>query len=214
MNYLIAFILLITAFNTQAQTCTRIHYELTATVNGQEDRNYTEITTCGNKSVTTTKNGVISSKYIVNPAEKRKLLLLDRGGLSKTYTVLPTSDGDTIRKSNKKIKDEDFHFTGEFKTIAGYACEGFTLTLPGGETATGYLARGLKVEMVWSEMTPLFQSKWGMVMECSMINNAGMPVTLTVTQIETGLDIGDAYFSTVVPEGYSDLMEEMGMPHE
>jgi hypothetical protein len=183
---------------------------------GEETHSYTEITTCGDKSVASVKTGAVHYTNVTNPSENRMLILMDDSVSPKRCFVMPIIHPDSIPGgAYGKINDTDFHFTGNRKTIAGYECEEFTLEIPELGKATGYLVRGI----TGGNASGIVRTNLGIVMECLLAIGTDKRETayFVVTKLETDLVIGDAYFSTELPAGYSSLMEGLkipDMPHE
>jgi hypothetical protein len=200
MKYLVSFLLLSCVLSVQAQSCMKITWKVTSNT-GQEE-NVLELTFCGDKSLLIEKNNGTAVNYITNPEEGTFLVFSEN---NKMAAVLPLDDKIFV----SKFKEEDFHFTGKTKMIAGYNCEEFTID-KGIIQTTGYLTREMHTPPIpgAKPQKAITANELGTVME-SVTAFDGLAVTRAVTKVETVvIEDPNAYFSTAIPEGYTDFWSE------
>jgi hypothetical protein len=197
MKQLLFFLFAACFATVHGQSCTRITFKIAA---NNTDEGFSETTVCGDKSVTVFKNGLSSTKCVVNTASKSSIILADNGFGNKVASVLPIMPGE-VEKKQSKIKDEDFHFTGELKMIAGYNCEKFTIENEKGK-ATGYLTPELKLENPSDIL--MLQTSWGTILELTATTKVGTG-TILATKVETIIiENENDFFSTEIPDGYTN----------
>jgi hypothetical protein len=207
MKYLLPFIFACCLSAVNAQSCMRITSKIAPSdaINSVE-AGVSETTVCEDKSVTAVKNGPLSTRYVVNPAEKTSLMLVENGAGHKMASVIPIFPEQTKRPRKTRLEDNDFHFTGQMKMIAGYNCEQFTIQNEKGATGSGYLSRELKIGTDLSESSMLQLTSLGTIMEFTAVTEIGKSITMIVTKVEmVSIENEAEFFSTKIPEGYTDL---------
>lgn len=156
------------------------------------------------------KMGAMMTVVTISDALSGDVLMLMSGMMGKNAIKTTTSD---IDKVNAEKPTYEVTLVDETKTIQEYTCKKAVLTdADGNETIFWYtedIAISKKGQSSMNELVPGFPMEYE-------INNQGLKMTFTVTELEKKLDKkSNELFDLTIPEGYKTLTAEelkaMGM---
>ncbi len=157
----------------------------------------------GQKSRTEMKSPMTGNNTtIIDNSTKEMLVLLDNPMLGKKYLK------NTMDVSDEDLKNIDVTETGDTKTILGYKCKGYNVTVNKDGTATKMTMYTTdKISAPNQNSTGLGGKIKGYPMYMVLnISQSGMPMktTMEVTEIKNE-NVDNSKFDMTIPEGYSEM---------